>query len=302
MLLMRCCLFLILFSGLTLDAVALDVPYLSGRVNDLAELLSPEARERIERRLRQTEESKGAQVVLLTIPGLEDESLEAFSIRVVETWKLGRKGVDDGVLLLVVRDERKIRLEVGYGLEPVLTDLASRRIIDYLMVPAFRKGDFSAGIESAVGAIAGAIGGDQQAIPQSMVGSSGDANGSNLGEIIFLAMFGLFMLPFVYYAVALKGTGGWVMYGFLTPFFGLFPMVIGSTAALISVALWLISIPLLRAIWPKSWHIKEEDESVGRKGRKGRRSGRGRRSSGFSSGGFSGGGGSFGGGGASGGW
>jgi len=291
----RYCLLLLLALGAASNAVALDVPYLSGRLNDRANLINPAAKERIESRLKALENGTGAQFVVLTIPSLEDEALEDFSMRVVETWKLGRKGIDDGVLLLVARDDRKIRIEVGYGLEPVLTDLESGRIIDYLMVPAFRKGDFEGGIESAAEAISRAIQGDKAAIPE------GPAEPDNLMmEIVFLGVFGLFMLPFIYYAVALQGSGGWVMYGFLTPFFTLFPMVAGKTVALVSVILWLAIIPVLRAIWPAEWRVKDDEKAVGRKGRKSRG---GRRSSGFSSGGgFSGGGGSFGGGGASGGW
>ncbi len=292
---MRFVLILILLMGVAVDLAALEVPYLSARVNDLAELLDDAAETHLNSSLDSLQKSTGAQLVVLTIPSLQREVLEDYSMRVVETWKLGRKGVDDGVLLLVSRDDRKIRLEVGYGLEAVLTDLASRRIIDYLMMPAFRKGDFEGGIESAVEAISGAIQGDKAAIPEKLAESN-----NLMMETIFLAVFGLFMLPFVYYAVALQGSGGWIMYGFLTPFFALFPMVAGKTVALVSVGLWLAIIPVLRAIWPAKWRVKSDGDGVGRRGRKSRG---GRRSSGFSSGGgFSGGGGSFGGGGASGGW
>jgi uncharacterized protein len=295
MMMIRYCLLLMLAFGAAADAIALEVPYLSGRLNDHAGLIGPAAKERIENLLRAVEDSNGAQLAVLTVPSLEDEVLEDFSIRVVETWKLGRKGIDDGVLLLVAHDDRKIRIEVGYGLEPVLTDLASRRIIDYLMVPAFRKGDFEGGIESAVKAIAGAIQGDTTAIPEV------PAKSDNLMmEIIFLSVFGLFMLPFAYYAVGLEGAGGWVVYGFLAPFFALFPMVAGKTVALVSVGLWLAVIPVLRAVWPAKWRVKADEKVVGLRGSRSRG---GRRSSGSSSsGGFSGGGGSFGGGGASGGW
>lgn len=292
MVIVRYCLLLALVMGAALDAVALDVPYLSGRLNDRANLIDPAAKERIESLLQALETRTGAQVVVLTIPSLENEALEDYSMRVVETWKPGRKGIDDGVLLLVAHDDRKIRIEVGYGLEPLLTDLASGRIIDYLMVPAFKTGDFEGGIESAVKAISGAIQGDKSAIPENP-----PKQGNLMMEIVFLCIFGLFMLPFIYYAVALQGRGGWVMYGFLTPFFALFPMIAGKTVALVSVGLWLAIIPVLRALWPAEWRVKDDEKAAGRKSRGGRRS------SGFSSGGgFSGGGGSFGGGGASGGW
>lgn len=284
---------LILILGLFLisAAFALDVPYLSGRVNDQADLLDEAAEDRITATLQQLDQAKGAQLAVLTIPSLQGDSLEDFSIRVAETWQLGRKGVDDGVLLLVARDDRQIRIEVGYGLEGVLTDLDSRRIIDNLMVPAFRTGDFGAGIEAGVNAISGAIKGEADAIP---------VDAATVDHIpgvayVFIAIFYLFMTPFIKFAVGLKGPGGWFLYLFLAPFFYLFPMVLGETIALVSVLAWLIIVPILRLIWPEDWQV---DNSTGGGGRSGGRGG-GSYSSG---GGFSGGGGSFGGGGASGGW
>lgn len=126
---------------------ALEVPYLSGRVNDLADLLNPGAEGRLEQTLGQLEQETGAQAAVLTIPSLEGDPLEDFSLRVVETWKLGREEADDGVLLLIARDDRKVRIEVGYGLEATLTDVQSKRIISNLMTPRFREGDFDGGVE-----------------------------------------------------------------------------------------------------------------------------------------------------------
>ena len=146
-------------------SAALEVPYLAQRVTDLANLLPIEAESRLEAKLKTLESETGAQVAVLTVPSLEGEVIEDFSLRVAETWQLGRETQDDGVLVLVARDDRRVRIEVGYGLEGAITDLQSRRIIDGLMVPRFRQGDFAGGIEAAVNAVAGAVRGESDAIP-----------------------------------------------------------------------------------------------------------------------------------------
>jgi uncharacterized protein len=133
--------------------LALDVPALAGRVNDHAGLLDERTRERIEQKLADFERESGSQVAVLTLPSLEGESLEDFSIRVGETWKLGREGVDDGVLLLVARDERQLRLEVGYGLEGAIPDALARRIVENVIVPRLQEGDPAAGIEGGLDAV-----------------------------------------------------------------------------------------------------------------------------------------------------
>jgi uncharacterized protein len=132
-------------------AWALEVPAFEGRVNDHANLLPPVARQRIEQELAAFEASSGHQFALLTLPSLGGDVLESFSIRVVESWKLGRKGIDDGLLLLVVNQPHAIRIEVGYGLEGAITDALSGRLIRDVMTPTFRAGDYSAGIERAFG-------------------------------------------------------------------------------------------------------------------------------------------------------
>ncbi len=151
---------------LAVTAGALDVPYLSGRVNDQAMMLEDTFEGQLEEQLRLLEEETGAQVAVLTIASLEGDPIEDFSIRVVQTWKLGREGVDDGVLLLVARDDRRMRIEVGYGLEGALTDAQAGRIIDSLMTPRFREGDFEGGIGSAVGAISAAVRGEALELPE----------------------------------------------------------------------------------------------------------------------------------------
>jgi uncharacterized protein len=151
------------FTGTALSA--LEVPFLAGRVNDLAEMLPEQSEASINARLRQLEEEYGAQVVVLTVPSLAGDSLEDFSLRVVETWKLGRGDTDDGVLFLIARDDRMMRIEVGYGLEPVLTDALSRRILDRVVRPRFREGDFVTGIEEGVESIVAAVAGQTEQLP-----------------------------------------------------------------------------------------------------------------------------------------
>ncbi|WP_205623696.1 TPM domain-containing protein [Desulfogranum japonicum] len=116
---------------------AAQVPKLGGRVNDYAAMLSPETRQQLNTQLAALEASDSTQIVVLTIDSLEGESLDAYSLKVAETWGIGKKGTDNGALLLVAKNDRKIRIEVGYGLEAVLTDLLSGRIIDVLITPEF---------------------------------------------------------------------------------------------------------------------------------------------------------------------
>jgi uncharacterized protein len=274
---------------------ALEVPYLSGRVNDQANLLDDDFEAQLEMRLGLLEEETGSQVAVLTVPSLEGDPIEDFSMRVVETWKLGREGVDDGVLVLIARDDRRMRIEVGYGLEPVLTDAQSGRIIDHLMAPRFRQGDFNGGVEAAIEAVSAAIRGEPLQLPE----KRGRSTGVNPGGIIFFLIFGL---PFIGTALTARGAIGWIVGIFLTPFFfGFSAAILGLKAGKIIAVAWLIIFPALRLVLPKS--------AGGGTGSRGGvfwgpfiGSGGGGGFSGGSFGGFSGGGGSFGGGGASGGW
>jgi uncharacterized protein len=134
-------------------AFALAVPNLDGRVNDHAALLPKERATVLEQRLADYEKKTGHQFVLLTIESLDGDPLEDFSLRAVEKWKLGRKKIDDGLLLLVVKKERKVRIEVGYGLEGSITDATSSRVIRRTMAPAFRANDYAGGIEQAFTAL-----------------------------------------------------------------------------------------------------------------------------------------------------
>ncbi len=155
--------------SVALSAFALGVPRLQGRVNDYASLISPAAETRIDDLLAKLDHDKGAQVVVLTIDSLQDEPLEEYSLRVAETWKLGREAQDDGALLLIAKNDRKMRFEIGYGLEPVLTDVMTSRIQNQILQPSFRAGDFDGGIERAVEAVDGLIRGTSTLPPPSPV-------------------------------------------------------------------------------------------------------------------------------------
>jgi uncharacterized membrane protein YgcG len=137
-----------------------DVPYLTGRVVDNAEVLKPATRERIAALSKAHEDKTTNQVVVLTIPTLGGESVEEFANRVFQSWKLGQKGKDNGVLVVVAPQDRKMRIEVGYGLEGTLPDVTASRIIRNVMTPAFRANDFDKGVGEGVAAIVATLEGD----------------------------------------------------------------------------------------------------------------------------------------------
>jgi uncharacterized protein len=147
---------------LPLKAAALDVPRATGYVNDRADILSSGAERKLERFLQGFEKSDSTQIVVLTIDSLEGEALDEYAIKVAESWGMGRKGKDNGALLLVAKEERKVRIEVGYGLEGRLTDLLSGRIIDNEITPRFKAGDFDDGVIAGVAAMAEAVRGEYQ--------------------------------------------------------------------------------------------------------------------------------------------
>ncbi len=164
---------LILWSGLLLLVLAgaglvraLDVPRLEGRVNDYAGVLKPEEKSELESFLASVEQKTTAQLVLLTIKSLEGDPLEDYSIRVAEAWKIGQKGKDNGVILLVAMAEHAVRIEVGYGLEPILPDGKCGTIIRQVIVPEFRAGNYYAGIRNAFQTMAQVIEGDSSQVDE----------------------------------------------------------------------------------------------------------------------------------------
>jgi len=188
---------LLLASG----ARALDVPKLQARVTDLAGVLTTEQATVLEERLKQFEASDSTQIAVLIIPSLEGEVLEDYSVRVATAWRLGQKGRDNGALLFISMKERKIRIEVGYGLEPTLTDALSSRIIRNEIAPRFRDGDFPGGIEAGVSGVMRAVRGAYQASPGAEDHSQRrDGSGNGYQFLVFL------LAPMLW---VLGSTGKW---------------------------------------------------------------------------------------------
>jgi uncharacterized protein len=194
-------------------ARALDVPPLADRrVHDSANVLSPQLESQLDEQLKAYERSTGHQLAVLTVPSLEGEALEDYTIRVVESWQLGKKGKDDGVLLFVAVEDRKSRIEVGYGLEGELTDALTSRIIRDVMAPAFRQGDFGFGISRAVSAISAATGGSGEPLPPPRRTRSHDGGG--------LPPYVLLVLVVLLFLGGGRGMGGFIVGSMLGGGFG----------------------------------------------------------------------------------
>jgi uncharacterized protein len=162
------------------------VPPLKARVTDLTDTLSAQQQARLERRLQAFEARRGSQIAVLLVPTTQPETIEQYSIRVVEDWKLGREGVDDGALLLIAKDDRAMRIEVGYGLEGALNDATAKRIIAEIITPYFRNGDFFAGIQAGVQAMIKVIEGEP--LPASEpANDDGNSPASVLPGVVFFA-------------------------------------------------------------------------------------------------------------------
>src|SRR5690554_71729 len=160
------------------------VPALSARVTDLAGVLQPEQHASLESRLATLEQEKGSQIAILTIPTTKPETIEQYSIRVAEHWKIGRKGVDDGLLILLASEDKAIRIEVGYGLEGVIPDAVAKRVISEIMTPYFREGDFYGGLDAAVNQLSALIAGEPLPPPKSRQTPT-----SSIGDMLPLLLF-----------------------------------------------------------------------------------------------------------------
>jgi uncharacterized protein len=277
------------------EAEALEVPALKGRVNDYAGMLSPEAENRIETLLKDLEAKDSTQVVVLTVPSLDGDSLEDFSMRVAERWKIGRQRLDNGAILVIARDDRKVRIEVGYGLEGLLTDLTAGRIIRDRIVPEFRAGRFDQGVLNGVAALTEVVRGEYQAPAQPMNGPAA-SGAEDLAPFLLVFVFLVSMLGRV--SRPLGTAGG----GFLMPFLGHMAFAPGPLMLLGLGGLGLLVGYVLASIAGAA--SSKGPRFPGRGGPGGFPIGFPRGSGGFSAGGggFSGGGGGFGGGGASGSW
>ena len=210
-------------SGIS-DLSAREVPYLSGRVMDETRTLSQTTLVEITRQLQEHEARTSNQMVVLIIASLDGEDLESYSHRVAETWQLGQAAKDNGVLLLIVKSDRKLRLEVGYGLEDTLTDLKSKHILDYEIVPHFKQGDYDAGVQAGVQATLGVLEGTYEpATPQP---DRGDLIARILFGIPFLGIFFFVVGIFTLVCLSQEDFIGWFLYAFLIPFWFAFPSAI----------------------------------------------------------------------------
>lgn len=177
-----------------------DFPELSGRVVDQAGMLSGDAESRLTNTLAAHEEATTNQVVVVTLPDLQGYAIEDFGYQLGRHWGIGQEGEDNGALLIVAEEEREIRIEVGYGLEGQLTDAASSTIINRIITPAFRQGDFSQGIVAGAEAMIQVLGGESLAVPEGQTGQ-GPAEKPNLLAVVF---FFVIIVSFI----ALVGGGG----------------------------------------------------------------------------------------------
>jgi len=268
---------LALLFALGAQAEDVAVPLLEHRVTDLTGSLSPDQQAALESKLAQFEQQKGSQIAVLLVPTTKPEEIEQYSIRVVDAWKIGRKQVDDGVLVLVAKDDRKLRIEVGYGLEGAIPDLYTKRIIAEVIAPYFKQGDIYGGLNAGTDSIISLISGES--LPSPAQSASGDE--SQIEHMLPLLLF-----------------GGLIAGGLLRAIFGRF-LGGAATGGLIGAAVWILGGGLLFAlvlafiafILTMSGAVNALGGMVG-----------GSRGFGGGSGGFSGGGGGFGGGGASGDW
>ena len=161
------------------------VPALTGRVVDLADSLSAVQQQELDQRLSAFEQRKGSQIALLIVRSTQPETIEQYAIRVAEQWKLGRKKVDDGAILLVAKEDRTLRIEVGYGLEGALNDATCKRIIDELIVPRFRDNDFFTGVNVGLDAMMRVV--DGEALPAPAQSDELQLGNAGLLPVIFIA-------------------------------------------------------------------------------------------------------------------
>jgi uncharacterized protein len=198
---------LVFLGIMAMPLAALDVPPLKGHVNDYAALFSPKMAGFMEKDLAEFEKKESTQIVILTIPSLRGEVLEQYSLKVAEKWKIGRKKLDNGVILLIAKEDRKLRIEVGYGLEGKLTDLWAGRIIDNSIKPFFKKGDYDTGIFNGVQAIKDAVMGEYPGMEQETADKPNIFMNFHLIPVYVVGGFILFILIMILIARKFPGSG-----------------------------------------------------------------------------------------------
>jgi uncharacterized protein len=265
------------------------VPRLSARVTDLTGTLTGEQRQALETRLQEFETRKGAQLAVLLVPTTQPETIEQYARRVLDEWKLGRKGIDDGALLLVALKDRKLRIETQYGLEGVLPDAIAKRIIDEIVTPRFRQQDFYGGISAGVERMISVIDGEPLPPPPERAARS-EAPGSNIESLLMVGFALVFVVAGILRAMFGR-VGGAALTGGIGAIIAWF--IVGSLIAAGAVALIVFVLSTIMGV-----------AGMGRGMRRGGWTGGGGMGGGSwgGGGGWSGGGGMGGGGGASGSW
>jgi uncharacterized protein len=230
-----------------------EIPYMTGRITDNAEILSSEARARITELLKAHEEADTDQVAVLTLPSLEGVRLEEFATRVFQEWKLGEKGKDNGVLLLVSPGDRRIRIEVGSGLAGKLADASAARIIRDVITPRFQEGDYNQGVEAGLRAIISQLEGNERteaAPPQGEEAESEsfmEAPDLPIHERILIGAFIFAIIGIFTILGVLMPGAGWFLYVFLIPFWAMFPIiVVGTRGAFILLIIYLVGFPVAK--------------------------------------------------------
>ena len=307
---------IIAFALAVFPAFAVDVPFLTGRVTDNAQILSDETRKAVTANLKAHEEKTTNQIAVLTVPTLDGVSIEEYAVTVFNTWKLGQKGKDNGILLIVAPKDRKLRIEVGYGLEGTMTDGIAGSIIRNAITPFFKNNDYDRGIDEGVRAIINVLEGGQ--VPAETAKSGEDVKKSSALDlevadisITEKILFGAFIFGIIglFTAVGILTPGmGWFLYFFLIPFWATFPIVVlGTSGTLYLLITYVVGFPIAKLLLTRTDWYKKAQKDLKTKGSAnigGFTVGSGGGGSSWSSGGssFSGGGGSSGGGGASGSW
>jgi uncharacterized protein len=289
--LLRAFVLICVLAGGALAQAQVSVPPLTGRVIDLTATLTPAQAQALVETLEDLEKRKGSQLAVLMVPTTQPESIEQYGIRVAEQWKLGRKGIDDGAILIVAKNDRTLRIEVGYGLEGVLNDATAERIISDTILPRFRQGDFAGGVRAGVDRMIGVI--DGEPLPQPSGNST--QGGAGLRHYAVVAvLFALFLGGFLR-AILGRVPGGLVTGGILG-YLGWLVSGVLSVAFVVALVGFLVTLFGGGLIGPMMGGM-----AGGRNRGSGFGSGWG---GGFpgGGGGFRGGGGGFGGGGASGRW
>lgn len=274
------CLLLTLFLSGAFVQAEVAVPPLVGHVIDQTATLSAEQLHVLEQTLRDFEAKNGSQLAVLIVPTTQPEAVEQYSLRVAEHWKLGRQKIDDGAILLVAKDDRTLRIEVGYGLEGALNDATSKRIISEIITPKFKLGDFNGGITAGMAQIIKVI--DGEPLPQPASGRS--ESRFSLQQYFPVILIGALVIGHVLRSILGRFPGAIVTGGVIALLTWLF---VGAFSIAFIAGIGALLLSLFSSTTTGALLLS----GLG-----------GRGGGGFGGGGFSGGGGGFGGGGASGRW